>query len=288
MLQDTFFETKSTLNCRGKIINLSTPLVMGVINLGPDSFYDGGRTRTSWDVLKLAGKLLGEGAAILDLGAASSRPGAHLVSASTERRRIIPAIELLVKEFPEAILSVDTYNASIAREAIEKGAHIINDISAGEFDKEMFETIAQLQVPYIMMHMKGKPENMQENPVYEDVIREITLYFARKVNQLRDFGVHDIIIDPGFGFGKSLEDNYRILNKLDYLKIFELPILVGVSRKSMINKVLGTLPDQALNGTTVLNTIALQKGANILRVHDAREAAEAVKIIELLKQTNEQ
>jgi dihydropteroate synthase len=288
MLQDKFFETKSTINCRGKIINLSTPLVMGVINLGPDSFYDGGRTRTSWDVLKLAGKLLGEGAAILDLGAASSRPGAHLVSASTERRRIIPAIELLVKEFPEAILSVDTYNASIAREAIEKGAHIINDISAGEFDKEMFETIAQLQVPYIMMHMKGKPENMQENPVYEDVIREITLYFARKVNQLRDFGVHDIIIDPGFGFGKSLEDNYRILNKLDYLKIFELPILVGVSRKSMINKVLGTLPDQALNGTTVLNTIALQKGANILRVHDAREAAEAVKIIELLKQTNEQ
>jgi dihydropteroate synthase len=288
MLQDKFFETKSTINCRGKIINLSTPLVMGVINLGPDSFYDGGRTRTSWDVLKLAGKLLGEGAAILDLGAASSRPGAHLVSASTERRRIIPAIELLVKEFPEAILSVDTYNASIAREAIEKGAHIINDISAGEFDKEMFETIAQLQVPYIMMHMKGKPENMQENPVYEDVIREITFYFARKVNQLRDFGVHDIIIDPGFGFGKSLEDNYRILNKLDYLKIFELPILVGVSRKSMINKVLGTLPDQALNGTTVLNTIALQKGANILRVHDAREAAEAVKIIELLKQTNEQ
>jgi len=288
MLQDKFFETKSTINCRGKIINLSTPVVMGVINLGPDSFYDGGKNRTTWDVVKLAGKLLGEGATILDLGAASTRPGAHLINPAIERKRLMPAIELLVREFPEAILSVDTYNASIAREAIEKGAHIINDISAGEFDKEMFHTIAQLQVPYIMMHIKGEPENMQKNPLYDDVIREITLYFARKVNELRELGVHDLIIDPGFGFGKSLEDNYRILNKLDYFKIFELPILVGVSRKSMINKVLGTSPDHALNGTSVLNTIALQKGANILRVHDAREAGEAIKLIEMLKQTNDQ
>lgn len=283
MLQNSFFETKNTLNCRGKIIKLSSPLVMGVINVGPDSFYDGGKHRTSWEIIKQADKLLNEGASILDLGAASTRPGMAVIGAEREKRRLMPALDVLVKEFPEAIISVDTYNSSVARESIDRGAHIINDISAGAFDTEMFATIAQLQVPYIIMHIKGRPDNMQQNPVYDDVVKEVTAYFAEKVFQLRELGVHDIIIDPGFGFGKSLEDNYRLLDKLDYFKIFELPILVGVSRKSMINKVLKTSPANALNGTTVINTLALQNGAGILRVHDAREAAQAIQIMEMLQ-----
>ena len=287
MLQDTFFETKSTINCRGKIINLSAPVVMGVINVGPDSFYDGGKYRTSWDIIKQAGKLIEEGAAIIDVGAASTRPGAALVDPSAERRYVMPAIETLVKEFPDAILSIDTYNADTAREAIEAGAHIINDISAGEFDSRMFSVVAQWQVPYVIMHIKGKPANMQKNPVYTDIVKEIAGYFAEKIFRLREEGVHDIIIDPGFGFGKSLEDNYKLLNKLDYFKIFELPILVGFSRKSMINKVLGTSPQKALNGTTVLNTVALQKGAGILRVHDALEAAQAIQLIQMLHAQND-
>ncbi len=287
MLQDTFFETKSTINCRGKIINLSTPVVMGVINVGPDSFYDGGKYRTSWDIIKQAGKLLEEGASILDLGAASSRPGAPLMDAFDEKKYLMPAVKTLAKEFPHAVLSIDTYNAETARDAIEAGAHMINDISAGNFDSQMFALVASLQVPYVMMHIKGKPENMQQNPVYEDVVKEIAAYFAEKVYSLREAGVHDIIIDPGFGFGKSLEDNYRLLNKLDYFKIFELPILAGVSRKSMINKVLGTSPQQALSGTTVLNTVALQNGADILRVHDALEAAQAIKLIRMLQSCND-
>ncbi|TVQ09769.1 MAG: dihydropteroate synthase [Bacteroidetes bacterium] len=287
MLQDTFFETKNTLNCRGKIINLSAPVVMGVINVGPDSFYDGGKYRTSWDIIKQAGKLIEEGAAIIDVGAASTRPGAALVDSSAERRYVMPAIETLVKEFPDAILSIDTYNADTANEAINAGAHIINDISAGEFDSGMFSVVAQLQVPYVIMHIKGKPANMQQNPVYTDIVKEIAGYFAEKIFRLREEGVHDIIIDPGFGFGKSLEDNYRLLNMLDYFKIFELPILVGFSRKSMINKVLGTSPEKALNGTTVLNTVALQKGAGILRVHDALEAAQAIQLIQMLHAQND-
>jgi dihydropteroate synthase len=287
MLQDTFFETKSTINCRGKIINLSSPVVMGVINLGLDSFYDGGKYITPWEVMKQAEKLLSEGALILDLGAATTRPGASIIDTEKERKRLMPFVELLVKEFPEAILSIDTYNSTVAREAIEKGAHIINDISAGAFDPNMFQTIEQLQVPYIIMHIQGTPENMQQNPVYDEIIKDITLYFAEKIFKLRELGVHDIIIDPGFGFGKTVEDNFRVLNKLDYFKIFELPILAGVSRKSMINRVLGTNPADALNGTTVLNTIALQKGASMLRVHDAKEASQAVKLIEMLKNYND-
>jgi dihydropteroate synthase len=287
MSQDTFFETKSTINCRGKIINLSTPLVMGIVNLGPDSFFDGGKYTTRWEVLKRADKLLSDGADILDLGAATTRPGASLVDTQTERKRLMPALELVVKEFPNAIISIDTYNSVIAREAIERGAHIINDISAGEFDPLMFATIAHLQVPYIIMHIKGVPENMQIDPSYEDLVREITLYFAEKISRLRELGVHDIIIDPGFGFGKNVEDNYKLLNKLDYFKIFELPILAGFSRKSMINRVIKTDPSRALNGTTVLNTIALEKGASILRVHDAREAWEAIRIVEMLQKSND-
>jgi dihydropteroate synthase len=282
MLQDTFFETKTTINCRGKIINLSVPLVMGVINVGPNSFYDGGKYRTRWEILKRADTLLNEGASIIDIGAATTRPGALLTTIASERKRLMPALDVLLKEFPDAIISVDTYHSSIAEEAIEKGAHIINDISAGAFDSNMFATVARLQVPYIIMHIQGTPENMQNNPQYDDIVKDITRYFADKIFHLRQLGLHDIIIDPGFGFGKSLEDNYELLNKLDYFKIFELPILVGLSRKSMINKVLGTTPDQALNGTTALNTVALEKGASILRVHDAREAAQAIQLIEML------
>lgn len=287
MLQDTFFETKNTLNCRGKIINLSSPVVMGVINVGPNSFYDGGKYHSSWDIIKQAGKLLDEGATILDLGAVSTRPGASLIASAEEKKFLMPALQTLVKEFPEVILSVDTYNADTAREAVECGAHMINDISAGEFDAQMFEVVARLQVPYVIMHIKGTPATMQQNPVYGDVVKEVAEYFARKVYRLRELGVHDIILDPGFGFAKSLEDNYRLLNKLDYFKIFELPLLVGVSRKSMVNKVLGTNPQKALNGTTVLNTVALQKGAGILRVHDALEAAQAIKIIRMLQMLND-
>ncbi len=286
MLQDTFFDTKSTINCRGKIINLSAPLVMGVINVGPNSFYDGGKYRTRWEIIKRSDNLLNEGASILDIGAATTRPGSLLTTASNERNYLMPALDIVLKEFPDAIISIDTYHSSIAEEAIEKGAHIINDISAGAFDPDMFATVARLQVPYIIMHIQGTPENMQVNPHYDDIIMDITRYFAEKVYHLQQLGLHDIIIDPGFGFGKSLQDNYELLSKLDYLKIFELPVLVGLSRKSMINKVLGTTPDQALNGTTALNTVALEKGAKILRVHDAREAAQTIQLIKMLNQKN--
>ena len=286
MLKDTFFKTKTTLNCKGKIINLSIPIVMGVINIGPDSFYDGGRYRNKLDYIGRADELLSQGAAILDLGAASSRPGASLIDPNLEKRRLLPTLETILNKFPEAIISIDTYNATVAEEAIKAGAHIINDISAGSIDEKMFETVARLQVPYIMMHMQGTPENMQDNPVYQDPVKDIVFYFAQKTDKLKQLGVHDIILDPGFGFGKSLEDNYMLLNGLDYFRIFDLPLMVGFSRKSMINKVLGTTPDEALNGTTVLNTIALQKGVKILRVHDAREAMQAIKISEKLRESS--
>jgi dihydropteroate synthase len=282
MLKNTFFQSKRTLNCRGKIINLSTPVVMGIMNLTPDSFYDGGRYKNDWEVIKHAGQMFDEGALILDLGAASSRPGAGLIDPEKEKKRLLPALELVLKNFPDAIVSIDTYNATTAETAIKNGAHMINDISAGSVDSCMHETIAQLQVPYVIMHMKGVPETMQSNPAYDDPVKEIAYYFSQKVDQLRELGVHDIIIDPGFGFGKSVQDNYRLLEKLEYFKIFELPVMVGVSRKSMINRVLEISPPDALNGTTALNTIALQKGADILRVHDVKQAIEAIKIVQML------
>jgi len=279
MVQDNFFNPKQTINCRGKIINLSSPVVMGIINLTPDSFYDGDKYKSNWDIIKQAEKLLHEGATILDLGAASTRPGAKIISSEEETKRLLPAMEAILKNFPSAFISVDTYNSATAVNAIENGAHIINDISAGNFDPNMFETIAQYNVPYIMMHIKGTPENMQKNPVYIDLVEEIAIYFKDKTEKLRQAGVKDIIIDPGFGFGKTVEHNYELLNKLEYFKIFELPIMVGLSRKSMINKVLDISPNEALNGTTALNTIALQKGANILRVHDVKQAVETIKLI---------
>lgn len=287
MAKDTFFCPKRTLNLRGKIMNLSSPLVMGIINITPDSFYDGGKFQSTWQVVKHAEQLLSEGAAILDLGAASTKPGAELVTAAEEKERLLPVIKGILRRFPEAILSIDTYNSETAIMAIEEGAHMINDISAGNIDAAMFDTIARLQVPYVIMHMQGTPANMQQNPVYKDMIKEISAFFSERTQRLNQMGVNDIIIDPGFGFGKTIEQNYQLLNQLDFFRVFDLPVLVGVSRKSMINRVLGTTPEDALNGTTVLNTIAAQKGASILRVHDVRQAMEAVKIVEMLKSQSE-
>lgn len=278
MAKDTFFCPKKTLNFRGKIINLSSPLVMGILNITPDSFYEPSRSLKQMDAIRRAEQCLSEGAAVLDIGGASSRPGAGIIATNEEQERLLPALKGIVRTFPEAIISVDTYHASTARAAIEHGAHMINDISAGSIDPSMFKTVAELQVPYVIMHMKGTPANMQENPVYGHLIKDIAGFFAEKIRQLRDAGVHDLIIDPGFGFGKTLEQNYQLLSNLDYFTMFDLPVLVGFSRKSMINKVLACKPEDALHGSTVLNTIALDKGAHILRVHDVKAAVDAVKI----------
>ncbi len=256
------------------------------MNITPDSFYDGGRYKRPFDAIKLAEKMLREGACILDMGAASSRPGAAIIDPISEQERLLPALKAVLKQFPEAIISIDTYHSSTARMAVDQGAHMINDISAGNIDKNMFKTIAELGVPYVMMHMQGTPENMQEKPQYNDIVKEVTAFFSERIAKLKNLGVHDIIIDPGFGFGKTLRHNYELLNKLDFFIITGLPLLVGLSRKSMINKVIGTQPIKALNGTTVLNTIALEKGADILRVHDVKEAVEAIKIVEFLKQNS--
>ncbi len=278
MKKEEFFNPPKTINCNGKIINLSSPLVMAVMNITPDSFYDGGSCRNPMDAIKKAEKYLAEGADILDMGAASSRPGAGIIDPGIEQQRLLPALRAVVKQFPEAVISIDTYHANTAKAAIEAGAHIINDISAGNIDREMFDTVARLQVPYIMMHMQGRPEDMQQKPVYKHLIKDIAGFFSEKVLQLKGKGVHDIILDPGFGFGKTLEQNYQLLAELEYFRIFELPILVGFSRKSMINKVLKVSPADALNGTTILNTLAIENGADILRVHDVREAREVIKI----------
>ena len=260
---------------------------MGIMNITPDSFYDGGRYKNPFDAIKLAEKMLDEGACILDLGAASSRPGAGIIDPKTEQERLMPALKAVLKQFPKAIISIDTYHSSTARLAIESGAHMINDISAGRIDSEMFATVAELRVPYAIMHMQGTPANMQDKPKYKDVVKEVAAFFVERIAKLKELGVHDIIIDPGFGFGKTLQHNYELLDKLDFFAVTGLPILVGISRKSMINKVLGTRPEEALNGSTVLHTIALKRGAAMLRVHDVREAVEAIKIVEFFKQTRQ-
>lgn len=267
------------VKCGNKLIEFSTPKIMGVLNLTPDSFYDGGKFQQEKSVAEQTARMLKEGADMIDLGAVSTRPGAEIPDEEEELRRIIWPLQLLVKEFPEVIFSVDTFRSSVARECIQNGAHIINDVSGGNMDDKMFETVAELKVPYILMHMHGTPENMQKSPISENIIELIRQYFKDKVAQLNGLGVSDIILDPGFGFGKTLKCNYAILNNLERLRIADYPVLGGVSRKSMINKVLSTKPSEALNGTTVLNTIALQHGANILRVHDVKEAREVIKII---------
>jgi dihydropteroate synthase len=282
MAEKNFFEPKKSLNIKGKLIDLSRPKVMGILNITPDSFYSNSRTKSIDEALTKAAQFLNEGATFIDIGGYSSRPGAKDISTSEEVDRLVPVVESLVKAFPEAVISIDTFRAKVAAETISAGAHIINDIAAGDMDKQMFETVAKLQVPYMMMHMKGTPQNMQQNPVYDNVLLEVIDYLAKKVAALKALHVHDIIIDPGFGFGKTIEHNYELLNQMEAFKIFKLPILVGFSRKGMIYKTLGTSAAEALNGTSVLNTIALQKGAGILRVHDVKEAVECVRLVGML------
>ena len=277
-------KTPLYINANGKLMDLSEPQVMGILNVTPDSFYAGSRGVTNGYILDRCQQILDEGASIIDIGAYSSRPNAQHISAEEEMSRLRTGLELIRKNHPEAIVSVDTFRADIARMCVEEyGVAIINDISAGNMDEQMFSTIARLGVPYIIMHMKGTPQNMQENPHYDHFLKEIFYYFSEKVQKLRDLGAKDIIIDPGFGFGKTIEHNYELMNHLEEFHLFELPILVGISRKSMIYKLLGITPEEALNGTTALNTIALTKGAHILRVHDVKEAVETIRIVEKMK-----
>ena len=272
------------INVNGKLMDLSEPQVMGILNVTPDSFYAGSRAETERDITQRIHQIVNEGASIIDIGAYSSRPNAQHISAEEEMSRLRTGLELIRKHHPEVPVSVDTFRADIARMCVEEyGVAIINDISAGNMDEQMFPTIARLGVPYIIMHMKGTPQNMQENPHYDHFLKEIFYYFSEKVQKLRDLGAKDIIIDPGFGFGKTIEHNYELMNHLEEFHLFELPILVGISRKSMIYKLLGITPEEALNGTTALNTIALTKGAHILRVHDVKEAVETIRIVEKMK-----
>lgn len=255
---------------------------MGILNTTPDSFFEGSRVQTETEVLQLVEKMLKAGAAMIDIGGQSTRPGALNITLTDETNRVIPVIERVHKNFPEAILSIDTFNAKVAKIAIDAGAAIINDISAGEADPDMFNTVAQCKVPYIIMHKQGIPQNMQAHPVYGDIVLDLLTYFTQKVTDLHQLGVADIIIDPGFGFGKTLEHNYSLLAGLDAFKIFELPVMAGVSRKSMVQKLLGVNTEKALNGTTALHMVALQKGVKILRVHDVLEARQCVRIGEAL------
>lgn len=271
-----------TINCLGKLIHLTSPKVMGILNVTPNSFYDGGKHSDDESVLFQVEKMLSEGATFIDIGAYSSKPSAEFVSEEEEISRLISVIQLVLKHFPATLISIDTFRAKVAKAAIETGACIINDISAGSLDAAMMATVAKLHVPYIMMHMKGNPQTMQSMANYENIIKEMLFYFSEKVAQARSLGISDLLIDPGFGFAKTKDQNFDVMNKLELFQMLELPILVGVSRKSMIYKTLETSPEFALNGTTVLNTIALQKGANILRVHDVREAIETIKLVSQL------
>ncbi|OSY88114.1 dihydropteroate synthase [Tenacibaculum holothuriorum] len=271
-----------TINCNQKLIDLSTPKVMGVLNITPDSFFDGGKYKNEKEILTQVEKMLSEGADFIDVGAYSSRPGAKHISEKEELSRIVPVIKLITKEFSNALISVDTFRSEVANQTINEGATIINDISGGKMDKDMFSIVAKLQVPYIMMHMKGTPQNMQQNPEYENVVTEVISYFAEQLFKLKELKVNDVIIDVGFGFGKTIEHNYELLKKLSLFKNLDVPVLTGVSRKSMLYKTLGISPQDALNATTVANTIALLNGTNILRVHDVKEAVEAVKIVSKL------
>ncbi len=267
-----------TINCKGQIIDLSTPKIMGILNITPNSFYDGGKYSLENNAIAQVEKMLKEGATFIDIGAYSSKPNAELVSEEEELNRIIPVVKAILNKFPEALLSIDTFRSTVAQECIDNGAALINDISAGSLDKKMMGVIASNNVPYIMMHLRGTPQTMQDQTNYEHIINEILTYFSDKVNKARSLGINDLIIDPGFGFAKTTDQNYEILSNLEQFKMLELPILAGVSRKSMIYKTLDTSPEEALNGTTVLNTIAITKGATIIRVHDVKEAMECVKL----------
>ncbi len=272
-----------SINCNGHLIDLTSPKVMGILNVTPDSFYDGGNFNNFETIHAHVSKMLDEGATFIDVGAYSSRPGAKHISEEEEIRRIVPIVQFLLKKFPSILLSIDTFRSNVAEQCIENGASIINDISAGSMDAELFSTVAKLQVPYIIMHMQGTPQSMQLNPTYTNIVTDLLVYFSKKIMELRQLGLNDIIIDVGFGFGKTIEHNYKLLQQLELFKNLEVPSLVGVSRKSMLYKPLNISADTALNATTSANTIALLNGANILRVHDVKEAVEAVKIVQLLK-----
>ena len=281
--KDTFFFKKSSLNCKGKLVDISTPLVMGILNVTPDSFFDGNRYTVAAKIKARVSVMLDEGIDIIDIGGASSRPKAKIISEKEELKRVLPAIELVAENFPNTIISVDTFRSAVAQKSIESGAHIVNDIGAGNFDVKMFDTIATLNVPYIMMHQKGNFETMHQSHQYENLMKEVIEFFIKKIVALLERGVSDIIIDPGFGFSKSIEQNFYLLKNLSLLNIFEVPVLAGLSRKSMINKIVKTKPDEALNGTSVLNTLALQNGANILRVHDIKQAKQAIQLFQFYK-----
>ena len=283
MTKNKNFNTPITIECDSKLLDLSTPVVMGILNLTDDSFYDGGHFNSIKKALLQTEKMLDNGAKIIDIGAYSSRPNAKHISTQEEWERLEKTLKIINKEFPEAFLSVDTFRSEIAKRSIDNGAHIINDISAGNLDNTMFDTIADLNVPYIMMHMQGTPQNMQNNPQYECIENEVKEYFVSKIKTLEEKGVKKIIIDPGFGFGKTLEHNYQLLNHLETLHNLECPLVVGVSRKSMVYKVLETDAKNALNGTTAIHSLCLSKGASILRVHDVKEAVECVKLINFAK-----
>ncbi len=273
-----------TINCGGFLLNLSTPRVMGILNITPDSFYDGGQYKTEKQWLEQTEKMISEGASIIDIGALSTRPGSKEIDEKEELSRILPAVKTIVRHFPKTIISVDTWRATVAKNVIGEGAHIINDISGGLFDAQMFAAIAELNVPYIMMHTNGKPDTMQQDPQYKHLILDLIDFFSNQLAALRQLGVHDVILDPGFGFGKTLDHNYQLLANLSSFQLFELPILVGVSRKSMVQKLLNTSAKESLNATTILHTIALQNGANLLRVHDVKQAMEAITIVNKMNQ----
>lgn len=273
-----------TINCKGKLIDLSSPKVMGILNVTPDSFYDGGQYKNEKDILNQTEKMLDEGATFIDIGAYSSRPNANFVSETDELKRIIPIVNLILNKFPETLLSIDTFRSTVAKSCVDAGACMINDISAGKLDDNMLPTIAQLNVPYIMMHMRGTPQTMQQQTQYDNIIRDILFYFSERMVAAKQLGIIDMILDPGFGFAKNREQNFEILNELELFKMLDKPLLVGISRKSMIYKTLGITANEALNGTSVLNTIALQKGASILRVHDVKEALESITLVEQLSQ----
>jgi dihydropteroate synthase len=269
-----------TLNCRGRLLTFHVPIVMGIINVTPDSFYTGSRKITINGAIEKAEQMLADGAAILDIGGQSTRPGSIKIEPEDEAERVIPVIEAIHKQFPDTIISIDTFYTSVAEQAVEAGASIINDVSGGYFDEAMLSTVAKLKAPFICMHIKGTPQNMQQNPVYENVTKEILDYFIRRLDACTKAGIYDVIIDPGFGFGKTISHNFQLLRELSVFKVLDRPILIGVSRKSTVYKTLGITTEEALNGTTVLHTLALLNNANILRVHDVKEAVEVIKLLE--------
>ncbi|WOD42459.1 dihydropteroate synthase [Hwangdonia lutea] len=272
-----------TINCKGQLIDLSSPKVMGILNITPDSFYDGGSYKNEKDILSQVEKMITEGATFIDVGGYSSRPNAAHVNETDELKRILPVVNLILKEFPKALLSIDTFRSAVAKACIEADACMINDISAGKLDDNMLQTIANLQVPFVMMHMRGTPQNMQQQTNYDNLIKDMLFYFSERIAAAKQLGIIDLVVDPGFGFAKTTNQNFEVLNQLELFKILDKPILAGISRKSMIYKTLETSAKYALNGTTVLNTIALQKGGSILRVHDVKEAIECVKLVEALE-----